>query len=212
MFNPEMISIPAGTLYFGPKFRPFMMESFSVMKYPVTCSQWMRVARNLPEIQKPLDLNPSEISEPQGSLLPVVSLAYEDIQEFIARVSKESGTQFRLPSETEWEYSLKGSALVFPSLEGNTYKKGETGALTPVNAYHGNALGVADLIGNAWEYTATLYDNCQYHQVPYEYAKGMMVVRGGSYRTTPENCLSRNGHASRYDHSDTTFRLVASSC
>ncbi len=156
-------------------------------------------------------LNPADVSDPDGadSLLPVTKLEYPAIAEFINRLNEATDKQYRLPSETEWEYALKGSSFAFPSVEGNTWKSGVTGALTPVNSFHPNTFGVYDLLGNAWECTGTLYENYQYHQLQYEYAKGMMVVRGGSYRTTPENVHSRNGQCS-YEAPDTTFRLCLS--
>ncbi len=206
----EMVSIPSGTLYFGPKARPFEMEAFSVMKYPVTCSQWLKVARNLDPVNKKLDLNPSEISEPQGSLLPVLNVKYEDIQEFAARLSKEGGTNFRLPTETEWEYLLKGSAIEYPSNEGNTYKSGdENRALSPVNAFHPNAFNVSDLIGNAWEYTSTVYQD-QYTIEVYN-GQGLVVLRGGSYVTRRDDCcFSRQRQHPCHYNSSATFRLVVS--
>lgn len=205
-FNSEMVRVPAGTLYFGPKARQVEMESFQIMKFPVTCAQWVQVARNLPKINLDLDLNPGEVENVQVSKLPVTKMLWADVQEFIARVSLLDEVDYYLPTEAQWEYSLKGSLLEYPSLEGNTIDANNW-KLTPVDKYHPNHFGIADMVGNAWELTAMVNQGI-YTQTLYE-GEGEVLIRGGSYGQKNFNCetIRSSVNPSRY-LDGVGFRLV----
>ena len=49
--------------------------------------------------------NPSEF---KGAKNPVERVSWDDAQEFIKRLNKMTGMQFRLPTEAEWEYAARG--------------------------------------------------------------------------------------------------------
>ncbi|AUB37436.1 Formylglycine-generating enzyme, required for sulfatase activity, containings SUMF1/FGE domain [Nostoc flagelliforme CCNUN1] len=111
----EMVAIPGGIfqmgssetelgrrLHEGPqhlvKVAPFFMS-----KYPITQSQWRLVA-SLPKINRVLDLNPSDF---QRADRPVERVSWYDVIEFCARLAKQTGWNYRLPSEAEWEYACR---------------------------------------------------------------------------------------------------------
>jgi formylglycine-generating enzyme required for sulfatase activity len=102
---------------------------------------------------------------------PVVHVAWEDVEAFARWRGK------RIPTEAQWEYAARGG------LDGATYawgdeltpdgtwmantwqgefpirNSGEDGhtRTAPVGSYPPNGYGLADMIGNVWEWTADWY-------------------------------------------------------
>jgi formylglycine-generating enzyme required for sulfatase activity len=127
---------------------------------------------------------------------PVVHVSARDAQAFCAW----SGT--RLPTEAEWEYAARaGSTTVFPwgdELEpGDEHRmnvfQGEfpgtnTGAdgwiaTCPVDAYAPNAFGLANMVGNVWEWTRDVWT---IHGDQADPAR--RVMKGGSYLCHASYC------------------------
>ncbi|WP_279384944.1 formylglycine-generating enzyme family protein [Methanosarcina barkeri] len=72
-----------------------MKNPFYLGKYPVTQKHWTVV----------MGSNPSRF---KGDNLPVESISWNDVQEFIARLNEIEGTErYCLPSEAEWEYACR---------------------------------------------------------------------------------------------------------
>ncbi|MEH2260561.1 formylglycine-generating enzyme family protein [Nostoc sp.] len=111
----EMLAIPGGIFQMGSpeiemgrdehesprhlvKVAPFFMS-----KYPITQLQWRLVAA-LPQINRPLDPEPSDFL---GDNRPVERVCWNDAVEFCARLAKQTGRNYRLPSEAEWEYACR---------------------------------------------------------------------------------------------------------
>ncbi len=86
-------------------------------QFPVTQAQWKAIAL-LPKVDR--DLNP-EPSHFKGDNLPVESVSWYDAVEFCCRVSRETGFEYRLPSEAEWEYGCRGGSTTPFSWERNYY-------------------------------------------------------------------------------------------
>ncbi|NEQ85298.1 MAG: formylglycine-generating enzyme family protein, partial [Moorea sp. SIO2I5] len=112
----EMVYIPAGRFLMGsPKSergsyqreRPqhqVTIPPFFLGKYQVTQAQWRAVANNLPKVNRDLKPDPSHI---KGDNRPVEQVSWDDAVEFCDRLSEYTGTEYRLPSEAEWEYACR---------------------------------------------------------------------------------------------------------
>lgn len=126
-----------------------------------------------------------------SEFLPVTYVSQEDANAFAAWRSKRDGVTYRLPTEQEWEYAARNGAKNDLYPWGNTWNERravtkDSGAASPmpVGSYTNgnNQWGVADLIGNVWEWTsstASLYSGNQF-KLPAN-NKDWIVVRGGSF-------------------------------
>jgi formylglycine-generating enzyme required for sulfatase activity len=97
---------------------------------------------------------------------PVVQMAWDDAVEFCQWLAAESGRPFRLPSEAEWEKAARGAdGRLWPW--GNDYDPARLnnadaglGETTPAGRYSpagDSPYGAADMCGNVWEWTSSLY-------------------------------------------------------
>lgn len=200
----EMESNDRGLPQHQVTIQPFLMG-----KYPVTQAQWQIVA-NLPKVK--IDLNPKP-SYFKGANRPVEQVSWHDAEEFCHRLSQKTGKLYRLPSESEWEYTCRAGKTT-PFYFGNTistdlvnyngeyvYDNGSKGVYrkqtTDVGIFAANAFGVHDMHGNVWEWCKDgWYDNyigAPTDGSPWLNASGnhpRRVLRGGSWSYRPVYCRS----------------------
>jgi formylglycine-generating enzyme required for sulfatase activity len=92
------------------------------------------------------------------------------------------------------------------------------GDTTPVGRYSpqsDSSYGVADMAGNVWEWTHTLFVDYPYRSNDgreSEETSGLRVLRGGSFRNGREigRCAYRNGLDPENRYDSIGFRVVAS--
>jgi len=80
------------------------ISALAMGRYPITQSQWRRVA-TFPKINVPLNPDPSSF---KGDRNPVERISWPEAVEFCARLSNYTGRTYRLPTEAEWEYACRG--------------------------------------------------------------------------------------------------------
>ena len=74
------------------------VSSYYIGETEVTQSLWLAVMGTMP-------------SNFTGMQLPVEQVSWEDCQAFIAALNAMTGQQFRLPTETEWEFAARGGNM-----------------------------------------------------------------------------------------------------
>lgn len=79
------------------------VESLYLGRTPVTQDQWRAVAA-LPAISRELVLEPACFT---GGKHPVECVSWDDAAEFCKRLSVDSGRNYRLPTEAEWETACR---------------------------------------------------------------------------------------------------------
>ncbi len=237
-FRLEMVAIPSGEFLMGSpdgtgdsdehpqhrvKIAPFFMG-----KYPVTQAQWQAVAA-LPQVERELNPNPANF---KGENRPVECVSWYEAVEFCQRLSRQTGKDYRLPSEAEWEYACRAGTTtpfyfgetITPDLanyDGNyTYGNGSQGKYlkqtTDVGSYLPNAFGLYDLHGNVWEWCADRWHD-NYQGAPTDGSAWITggnsdrrMLRGGSWYGNPWYCRSAFRFRDDPDFRDDLigFRLV----
>ncbi len=164
---------------------------------------------------------------------PVVHLAYADMAAF---ANWRGG---RIPTEAEWEFAAKAGQpdYIAQPAEANSWqgvfpvaneKTDGFEGLAPVGCFAPNALGLYDMVGNAWEMTSDFYAPGHDPARPTRDPKGpsendaydpgnpgmpSRVIKGGSYLCAPNYCrryrpAARTGRDSGMGASNVGFRLV----
>jgi formylglycine-generating enzyme required for sulfatase activity len=159
----------------------------------------------------------------EGDNLPVEKVSWNDAVEFCARLSRETGRKYRLPSEAEWEYACRaGTQTPFHFGETITDKlanyianytfadepKGEDREkTTTVGSFPPNSFGLYDMHGNVWEWCEDNWHE-NYDQAPVDGSAWIFkiendnrsqirLLRGGAWFNYPDRC--RAGYRRRYD-------------
>jgi formylglycine-generating enzyme required for sulfatase activity/tRNA A-37 threonylcarbamoyl transferase component Bud32 len=228
----KMVSIPGGSFMMGsPEFegdadeRPqheVILKPFFMGKYPITQAQWKAVAA-LPQVKQPLNPYPSKF---KGHNRPVENVSWYEAVEFCARLWEKTGREYRLPSESEWEYACRaGTTTSFHfgemittnlvNCSSDTYgmdvKSKYRKETTDVGSFQvANAFGLYDMHGLVWEWCADTWHN-NYHGAPCDGSAWEVggdfyrrLLRGGSWSFSAELCRS----ASRsWNESDGGLRI-----
>jgi formylglycine-generating enzyme required for sulfatase activity len=231
----NLILIPGGEYDMGTSVRSqspihlVKIAPFLISQYPITKAQWQEVAS-----WSTVNLSLKKQPVRKGSIdSPVVKISWNDAVEFCDRLSIKTGSIYRLPTESEWEYTCRATTNTDFSL-GQTitskyvnYDATITYRSEPRSVYrerpntineftYPNRFGVFDMHGNVWEWCADhWHDN--YHGAPMDnlswesLGESRRVIRGGSWRNEPALCTSTYRQASNEESQSSNnigFRIV----
>jgi formylglycine-generating enzyme required for sulfatase activity len=157
------------------------LKAFEIGKYEVTQGQWKAVMGD----------NPSYFKD-CGDTCPVENVSWNDVQVFIQKLNAQSGENYRLPSESEWEYACyTGKNSLFCG--GNKpnavawYDENSGKKTHPVGRKQANARRLHDMSGNIKEwvqdYYHDTYANAPSNGSAWEEEGKSRVLRGGSWNT-----------------------------
>ena len=181
------------------------LSSFSIGQTEVTQQLWYAVMG-----QKPTsDGSQWSSTYGLGDQYPAYYVSWNDCQEFITKLNQLTGQHFRLPTEAEWEFAVRGGN----SSKGYTYAGSNTigdVAWYKVNSYdkgsgspdygthavatkQANELGLYDMIGNVCEWCQDWYNSSYYSSSPSNNPTGPdsgsdRVLRGGSWISSATYC------------------------
>ncbi|MBT7449510.1 MAG: SUMF1/EgtB/PvdO family nonheme iron enzyme, partial [Rhodospirillaceae bacterium] len=161
----RMIAIPRGSFDMGDRsglgnqteqpVRTVLVPSFQLSAFEVTVEEYQKCV-----VDGPCSANATTLSA--GS--PATGLSWFDTQNYLTWISRETGDEYRLPTEAEWEYAARANgnglypwgAHVGNGLANciNCGSPWERVGPAPVASFAPNAFGLYDMAGNVWEWTA----------------------------------------------------------
>jgi len=216
----EMVEVPGGSFMMGtpdreeriskdeqPQHR-VTIRDFYCGKYEVTQGQWIAVMGSLPPKLYGLG------SEFKGDHLPVVGISWDEAKEFIVKLNRLTGGDYRLLSEAEWEYAARAGATTHyafgdgfsAEIINNNAKVERVGGRGVANAF-----GLFDMHGNAWEWCEDDYhdsyrgapdDGKAWMDIPNRalirvYRDSSWIFSADGYRSARRNFVH---HANSYDY------------
>lgn len=210
----EMVYLPSGTYLMGrypgeqdstdsqdPQHQ-VAVPGFWMAKYELTKEQWKAVMGTTPWAGQE-----NVLDDPKS---PAVYVSWDDARRFTRALSNYTGTIFRLPSESEWEYACRaGTTARFYWGDDPAYAEGDDYCWWGYNADEvgesyahvaglklPNAFGLYDMSGNVWEwceddwygdYIGAPADGSAWVRSP----RGIFrVLRGGNWLVLGNNCRS----------------------
>ena len=235
---PELVVVPAGEYRMGspsgeagrdddegPVHRVSIGEALAVGVYEVTFEEWDACVRD----GGCWGYRPEDWGWGRGRR-PVINVSWEEAQAYVSWLSRKTGEEYRLPSESEWEYVARaGTETAFHTGEtisteqanynGNyVYGRGRQGwyrdQTVEVGSFGANGFGLYDVHGNVSEWVEDCW-NGSYLGAPGDGSAWMRdcrwrVLRGGSWNNGPRKLRSafRHWNTIFYRDSGVGFRIV----
>jgi len=203
------------------------LDAYYLDAREVTVSDYMKFAEavqgNYPEWAKPAAKGGTSAVRADAAAViascpscPVMGVSPKDADAYCSWAGK------RLPTEAEWEAAARGGTETAFSFgdspdgigEYAWYEVNSGGMPRPVGTKKPNPLGLYDMHGNVWEWTADFYDKSYYAASPKRSPAGPEkgrdhVLRGGSWAFEPESLRSGNRASSAKANDDIGFRCAA---
>ena len=220
---PELVVVPAGSFLMGspstekgrddlegPQHLVTIGSPFAVGVYEVTFAEWEACMR----AGGCSGYRPEDEHWGRGRR-PVINVNWEHAQEYVQWLSRETGKEYRLLSEAEWEYVARAgtqSARYWDDSESEQCEQangadqdartqnpawttvscsdGYAGT-APVGMFQANSFGLHDVLGNVWEWTQDC-GNRSYTGAPTDgsaWRTGncfIRVFRGSSWTDSPD--------------------------
>ena len=152
---------------------------------------------------------------------PVILVSWEQAKGYVRWLTKMTGKDYRLLTESEWEYAARaGSQARWSFGDDEThlgdyawYAENSEGKTQPVGTKKPNAFGLYDMHGNVWQWVEDCYHD-SYQGAPSDGSAWVdqcsnRVVRGGSWSGYPDYLRSayRYGNGSDYRNVNLGFRV-----
>ena len=218
---PEMVVVPAGSFRMGsppgeegrenaegPVHTVTIPNAFAVGKYEVRFAEWDACVSG----GGCRSYRPDDMGWGKGTR-PVINMSRGDAQSYVDWLSRKEKKQYRLLSESEWEYVARagttgpfhfGSTISTDQANYNgdyIYGPGRKGVYlrktVSVGSFPANRFGLHDVHGNVWEWVADCWHN-SYAGAPSDgsawawgrHCSNFGVRRGGSWLDGPDELRS----------------------
>ena len=242
---PEMVVVPGGTFRMGAEtgqqespVHEVTISRFAVARTEVTRAQYAVFADETG--RGPLgpcftdadrdghwryeaDKSWADPGFPSGDSYPVTCVNWADAQDYADWLSRKTGMPYRLLSESEYEYAMRGGTTteywwgddkdamcrhangpdahvmsLFPNWRDGAACEDGHDFLAPVASYQPNGYGLYDMAGNVWEWTADCF------------VTGYLVQpRDGSAHYNGGQCVWRTTRGGSFSYAIYDFRSAA---
>jgi formylglycine-generating enzyme required for sulfatase activity len=209
-FGPEMVWIAAGSFKMGDiqgggdsdekPVHDVSVRRFAMGRYEVTFAEYDRFAEATGKNK------PSDRGWGRGNR-PVIYVSWNDATAYAEWIAAQTGKQYRLPTEAEWEYAARAGTTT-KYWWGNEMGKNRANfdgsgsqwsdkQTSPVGYFAPNPYGLYDTVGNVWEWVQDWYDSDYYRNSPPHDPNGpsrgsRRVLRGGAWYYTASFCRAAN--------------------
>lgn len=188
---------------------------FAVSKHAVTFAQWdacvdaggcleTTTSESRRRRRRQIGYRPDDEGWGRGNR-PVINVSWDDAQRYVRWLSSRTGENYRLLSESEWEYAARAGTSTAYSW-GNEIGSGrancdgcgsqwDNGKTAPVGSFSANAWGLHDVHGNVYEWVQDCV-NVSYNGAPLDgssWESGNCVervLRGGYWEDYPDDLRS----------------------
>ena len=236
---PELVVVAAGSFMMGspaaeaelwsregPRHQVTIAYGLAVGRYEVTFAEWDACVKDGGCARyRPDDMRWGRLRR------PVINVSWDDAQTYLEWLRGKTGHEYRLLSESEWEYVARaGTSTPFhtgstisteeANYDGNhVYGSGVKGTsrqqTVPVGSFRPNQFGLHDVHGNVWEWVEDCW-NESYVGVPADGSAwrsgdcSRRVLRGGSWFDAPWFFLSASRSMAYHRERDINrgFRVV----
>ncbi|MDM8561785.1 SUMF1/EgtB/PvdO family nonheme iron enzyme [Candidatus Marithioploca araucensis] len=229
-FGPEMVRIPAGRFRMGDiqggghydenPVHSVSVSEFAMGKYEVTFAEYDKFA------QATGRKKPDDEGWGRGNR-PVINVSWNDAVAYAKWLSQQTGKQYRLPTEAEWEYAARAGTKTkywWGNKIGNNRancdgcgSRWDNKQTAPVGSFSANPFGLYDTVGNVWEWNADPWHS-NYKNAPNDGRvwetgadNSYRVLRGGSWGYYPDYCRTAGRYWDTSDDRDQFigFRVAA---
>lgn len=198
---PELIAVSAGSFMRKSESNPndpphqvSIYRGFAIGRNAITFQDWQKCVN---------DRACSPIADDAGwgrGNRPLIFVSFDDVtSQYLPWLSKLTGNEYRLPSKDEWQYAAlggKGGAekttnqIRDPSLDcfnaSGPHVEGCTDTFdgtSPVGSFAANTLGLNDMKGNVWAWSADCWQPFTNAPSAKSDACAMRVLLGGAWST-----------------------------
>ena len=233
---PEMVVVPSGSFlmgapeseegsrpdFEGPVHRVTIGYSFAVGVYEVTFDEWYACV-----IDGGCGGHRPEIAGWGFGSHPVINVSWPDAKAYVAWLSRVMGAEYRLLSESEWEYVARAGTTTRywwgddvgrnrANCQGCGSRWDDRQA-APVGSFSPNAFGLYDVLGNVWEWVEDCGATGNYYGAPTDGSARLLdgncayrFLRGGGYGNTPPGIRSAYRDYRQWDQreNDKGFRVA----
>ncbi len=197
--GPELVILPGGRFLMGDlsgrgqenahPAHAVELDCFGIGRFPVTFAEYDEFCLATGRARPP-DNGWGRAQR------PVINVNWQDAADYCGWLTRQTGRQYRLPTEAEWEYACRaGSKADYcfgddaEQLDNYAWHVSNSERQTqPVGSRQANAWGLHDMHGNVWEWCADWYDENCYTCEPVRNPLGAgaehgagRVLRGGSW-------------------------------
>ncbi len=206
----DLVLIPGGTFMMGDDrhhqdeqpIHQVTLSPFYMGKYPITQAQYRSIMGD-------------HLESGLGADYPAEKINWDDAISFCTKLSQQTGKQYSLPSEAQWEYACRAQTTsnfhfgdtITPDLVNYNGEYPYNGApigqnraqATPVGTFPANQFGLYDMHGNVWEWCLDQYKP-NYLTAPIDggavvddlssAASAKRVMRGGAWDYVAKGCRS----------------------
>jgi len=221
--GPELVWIPEGTFQMGSNegnseqpMHTVTVKGFAMGKYEVTFEGYDKFCDATGRSK------PDDKGWGRGKR-PVINVNWNDAKAYVNWLSEQTGKDYRLPTEAQWEYACRAGSTGKNSFGDDANQLGNYGWYSsnsgskthPVGEKQPNKFGLYDMHGNVWEWLEDVWHE-NYEGAPVDgsaWTSGRdsseHLLRGGSWGNDDLDlrCAYRDGRDTTFGGSYGGFRI-----